>query len=278
MVNALIKKGTRYLANLAPKTRVGRYFLDEMIHFTMESSKEIRYNDCTLRFTVPNRLNRYRIETFSTKEPETLEWIDALPEGSVLWDIGANIGIYSCYAAKKRGCRIYAFEPSVFNLELLARNIYVNGLVDRVTIVPLPLSNVLQENTLNMTSKEWGGALSTFGETYGDDGKPLNKIFEFSSIGIPMDSTCRFLNIPERDFIKMDVDGIEHLILKGGISVLSRVKGIIIEVNEAFEAQNNNIDLSLHSAGLELKEKRHSELFENNMRFGRTYNQIWYRP
>jgi len=278
MVNALIKKGTRYLANLAPKTRVGRYFLDEMIHFTMESSKEIRYNDCTLRFTVPNRLNRYRIETFSTKEPETLEWIDALPEGSVLWDIGANIGIYSCYAAKKRGCRIYAFEPSVFNLELLARNIYVNGLVDRVTIVPLPLSNVLQENTLNMTSKEWGGALSTFGETYGDDGKPLNKIFEFSSIGIPMDSTCRFLNIPEPDFIKMDVDGIEHLILKGGISVLSRVKGIIIEVNEAFEAQNNNIDLSLHSAGLELKEKRHSELFENNMRFGRTYNQIWYRP
>ena len=108
-------------------------------------------------FVVPNVINHYRIDTFSTKEPETLEWIDKIPQGSVLWDIGSNIGLYSCYAAKARGCRVFAFEPSVFNLELLARNIFLNGLTDQVTIVPLPLSDALSFSTLNMSSTEWGG-------------------------------------------------------------------------------------------------------------------------
>ena len=58
-----------------------------------------------------------------------------MPEGSVVWDIGANVGLYSCYAAKHRGCRVFAFEPYVFNLEILARNIYLNQLSERVTIV-----------------------------------------------------------------------------------------------------------------------------------------------
>ena len=37
------------------------------------------------------------------------------------------------------------------------------------------------------------------------------------------------LNIPQPDYIKMDVDGIEHLILKGGISILDKVKGLLVE-------------------------------------------------
>ena len=59
----------------------------------------------------------------------------------------------------------FAFEPSVFNLELLARNIFGNDLVRQITIVPLPLSDTLAVNTLNMTSTEWGGALSSFGQS-----------------------------------------------------------------------------------------------------------------
>jgi len=97
------------------------------------------------------------MDTFSTKEPETLEWIDKIPQGSVIWDVGANIGLYTCYAAKARGCRVFAFEPSVFNLELLARNIFLNELTDRVTIIPTPLSNTLAFNALNMQTTEWGG-------------------------------------------------------------------------------------------------------------------------
>src|SRR6478609_10692627 len=46
-------------------------------------------------FYTPNALNLYRAKTFSTKEPEKLEWIDQYAkEGDTFFDIGANIGLY----------------------------------------------------------------------------------------------------------------------------------------------------------------------------------------
>ena len=96
----------------------------------MSTIRTVSYHGTQLAFCVPNGLNHIRVETFSTKEPETLAWIDAIAVDSVLWDVGANIGLYSCYAAKARHCRIIAFEPSVFNLELLARNVFLNHVTD----------------------------------------------------------------------------------------------------------------------------------------------------
>ena len=50
------------------------------------------------------------------------------------------MGLYSVYAAKKGKCTVCAFEPSVFNLELLARNMFLNDIQEQVTITPLSLS------------------------------------------------------------------------------------------------------------------------------------------
>ena len=122
----------------------------------MSRVKEVSNDGLILKFSVPNALNRYRVESFSTKEPETLEWIDRFPDDAVLWDIGANVGLYTIYAAKK-GIRVFAFEPSVFNLEVLARNIFINGVGNQVTIIPLPLSGQLIESSLKMTTTDWGG-------------------------------------------------------------------------------------------------------------------------
>ncbi|MEX2311782.1 MAG: hypothetical protein WD624_04920, partial [Rhodospirillales bacterium] len=36
-------------------------------------------------------------------EPETIRWLDSLPAGSVLWDIGANVGAFTVYAAIRCG-------------------------------------------------------------------------------------------------------------------------------------------------------------------------------
>ena len=131
----------------------------------MNQTKVIVHSGVKLIFAVPNNLSNYRADSFSTKEPETLEWIDSIPDGSVVWDIGANVGLYSCYAAKQ-GVKVFAFEPSVFNLEILSRNIFLNNLTEQVTIVPLPLSDKLTFSTLNMTNTDWGGALSTYGKEY----------------------------------------------------------------------------------------------------------------
>jgi hypothetical protein len=76
----------------------------------------------------------------------------------------------------------------------------------------------------------------------------------------------------------MDVDGIEHLILSGGQTVLQKTLGLIIEVNEDFDEQTLKVPKYCKEAGLVFKEKQHSVMFDNNERFGQTYNQIWYRP
>jgi FkbM family methyltransferase len=274
----LIKAIISNAVNLLAKVKVGRYAFDQILNSTMDSKITVIHRETKLTFATPNKLNHFRVGSFSTKEPETLEWIDSIPEGSVFWDIGANVGLYSCYAAKSRKCRVYSFEPSVFNLELLARNIYINGLVSQVVIVPLPLSDTLKSSTLNMTSTDWGGALSTFGEDYGDDGKILDKVFTFSTIGISIDQAVSLLKIPQPSHIKMDVDGLEHLILTGGRSVLEQVAELAIEVNEDFVEQAINVERHCRESGLVFKEKRHSTMFENNARFGKTYNQLWCRP
>ena len=238
--------------------KVGIYFVDQYLNRIMQKVHVVSHDGLALRFAAPNSLCDWRAQTFSSKEPETLEWIDSIPEGAVLWDVGANVGLYSVYAAKKRNCRVYSFEPSVFNLEQLARNIFLNSLTEKVCVVPLALSDRMGTSALHMTSTEWGGALSTFGEEFGWDGEKIRQVFQFQTVGLSMDDAVHRLSIPKPDFIKMDVDGLEHLILHGGSGVLSAIKGILIEVNDDFHEQAEGVQKLLATAGLVMKGKRHS--------------------
>jgi FkbM family methyltransferase len=279
MIKNAVKRLIETSVTLAGRTVPGRYFYQQVVSSAMGRTQAASHGGQDLLFAVPNDLNKYRASTFSTKEPETLEWIDKMPAGATLWDIGANVGLYSCYAARARDCRVFAFEPSVFNLELLARNIFLNRVTGRVTIVPLPLSGELAFSTLKMTTTDWGGALSTFGKDYGHDGLRIAEVFEFPTVGLSMVDAVRRLGIPQPDFIKMDVDGIEHLILQGGAEVLRAIKGILIEINDKFEEQANEASRYLREAGLALQAKRHADCFDHVEGAARhTYNQIWARP
>ena len=46
------------------------------------------------------------------------------------------------YVAKEMNSDVFSFEPSVFNLEVLAKNININKLNDKITILPISLSEV----------------------------------------------------------------------------------------------------------------------------------------
>ena len=250
--------------------------LEAVLHGGMEKTQEVSSRGVSLWFTVPNRINRFRASSFTAKEPETLDWIDQLPEGCKFWDIGANVGLYSIYAAKKKNCRVVAFEPSVFNLELLARNIFINELPDLVKIVPLALSEKVGMNFMRMTTTEWGGALSSFGQNFGWDGQTINEKFSFTTLGIGMDEAVSLLHLDPPDFIKMDVDGIEHIILRGGAQVLSGTRGILVEINDGFKAQAEEARRLLQGAGLTMKAKLHAPMIKQSA-FANTYNQIWIR-
>jgi hypothetical protein len=273
-----IKLLVNFFINLITKTRLGFYVLRILLDSAMGKFVEITHEGLSLKIVIPNTLCEWRAKTFSTKEPETLDWIDSFEERAVVWDIGANVGLYSMYAAKKRNCSVWSYEPSVFNLELLARNIFINGLHRQICILPFALSEHVGASAMRMTTTEWGGALSTFGKNLGWDGKEVHEIFEFKTIGFSMNDAKELLKIPQPDYIKMDVDGLEHFILKGGKSVLALVKGVLIEVNDDFNEQAEQCHKFLTQAGLVLQQKRQSDYIASNTAgFQNSYNQIWAR-
>ena len=93
-----------------------------------------------------------------------------------------------------------------------------------------------------------------------------------------MDQAIGLLCLPAPDFIKMDVDGIEHFLIQGGSKVLKEVQGILVEINDDFTEQAEVSSKLLREAGLTLLEKLHSDLIEQyTAGFQNTYNQIWGR-
>ncbi|MDO8871641.1 MAG: FkbM family methyltransferase [Methanoregula sp.] len=78
-----------------------------------------------IKFYCPSFTEQWLAETMFTKEPETIAWIDTLSLPSTFWDFGANVGIYSIYAAKK-GHFVVCFEPSSREFKILQRNIELN--------------------------------------------------------------------------------------------------------------------------------------------------------
>ena len=205
-----------------------------------------------------------------------MKWIEKFSENSTLWDIGANVGLYSCYAAKLKNINVYAFEPSIFNLEILTKNVFLNQLSNNVTIVPFPLTDKLKESEFKMTSADRGGSGSTFGEDYKYDGSKLKKEFNYKMLGLSMNDCVNILKMKQPDYIKIDVDGIEHLILEGGNQILKKTKSILVEVDESFITQVERTKKYLTEAGLKLIEKKHSDLIEKS-KFKSVFNQIWER-
>lgn len=250
--------------------KVGTYVLAAFVRQLMDASTKVAHGSTEMQFSTPNALARYRATSFSTKEPDTITWLDGIAKDAVLWDVGANVGLYSIYAAKRSSARVYAFEPSVFNLELLARNIFLNALQSNITIVPVALSDGIGPSLFKMSSTAWGGALSTFGQDFDQHGGKLNSVFEYQTMGMTMDEAVRLLGIPAPRFIKIDVDGIEHFILRGGAEVLKGVQSVMIEIDDGFVEQAEETARHLQNAGLSLLRKCGGDA-------GSQYNQWWVR-
>lgn len=269
-----LQQSIRWIVKKTSVSLVCTYVYEQLIEAMMQQVRVVNHRSCTMAFAAPNLLCLWRIRTFSTKEPDTLAWIDGIPEESVLWDIGANIGTFSIYAAMARKCTVFSFEPSVFNLELLARNIYLNNLQDRITIFPIALNDALGANAFRLSSTSLGGALSSFAHNVDANGGELVNIFEYRTIGMTMDDAVELIKIPLPNYVKIDVDGIEHLILSGGENVLSQVDGLLIELPGVWKQQTEVAEKYLRNAGLKLiSGHNYDPVLNPNV----SANQIWAR-
>ena len=239
------------LCNFVKSKKYGELTLQLISRFVVENTVSVLARDKTFKLTTGYPIVNYRNSTFASKEPETLNWIESFDHGSVLWDIGANIGLYSLYAATTRNCKVFAFEPSIFCIEHLARNVWLNELQHLITIVPNPLSAHSHSNLLTSRSRDYGDSSNSFGTIVGRDGTEIETNFEFNVIGTTIDESISKLNLPAPQHIKIDVDGIEPLILAGGVQTLKRVESVSVEV-PTYRGANEQVSELLTQAGLKL--------------------------
>ena len=109
-------------------------------------------------FYMPSQMTAMRFNTLFTKEPETISWIGGFVPGKVLVDIGANVGMYTIWAAKHRQMDVFAFEPEAQNYAVLNRNIRLNSLDDQVLAFPAAISDKPGFSVLNLGDLRTGGS------------------------------------------------------------------------------------------------------------------------
>ena len=78
--------------------------------------------------------------------------------------------------------------------------------------------------------------------------------------------------MPNPSYIKIDVDGLEHFIISGGRSIISKASEILLEVNDKFIDQNKKVNYFLNEAGFKLDKKVYAHPKTKGVA-----NQIWIR-
>ncbi len=210
----------------------------------------------SIRVAVDHWRTLMRAKTYSIKEPDTLNWLDSFEPDSCYFDLGANIGQYSLYPAKKYGekVRVYAFEPQGLNYYSLNRNIYLNKLEKNITAYCVAVSGESGFSQLYIPKFIPGGNRSQFGkEDLKNMKRPASHIQ--GMFGVTLDDLCEKWGFPYPNYIKIDVDGIEIAILKGAEKVLRNpaLKSITVELGTV-EEQQEAVSL-LEQAGFKVKFK-----------------------
>ena len=125
-----------------------------------------------------------------------------------------------------------------------------------------------------MSNTNIGHANSSFGTNLGFDGKPFKVKFEYSTVSIKLNDAINIFNIKFPDYIKIDVDGIEHLVLSGGIEILKNAKEILIELPGVWDEQTNTSNKLLIESGHTLVKDHKFDPVTNPTSVA---NQIWKR-
>jgi len=138
--------------------------------------------------------------------------------GSVILDVGANFGYYSLkLASALRGeGRVFAFEPSSAIFSRLEQNIRLNCLESLVTAIRSGLSDDVGFAHLEQCEANSGAA------TLSMEGKGERIVLD------TLDNFCETQKISKFNLIKIDVEGNELRVLRGGTRVFASHKPIIM--------------------------------------------------
>ncbi|MBT7557775.1 FkbM family methyltransferase [Candidatus Woesearchaeota archaeon] len=216
---------------------------------------DVEFNGVRVSFFVLGQYSEFRIRTILTKEPETVNMLSTLLPSDCYWDIGANIGLYSLLAAST-GANVISVEPSPSNFYLLMKNIELNK-YENILALPIGLSdhNGMQIWSPNL---EIAHADNQINDT-------SDKIKNNAGLIVrSIDSLISDDNISTPTHMKIDVDGIEDLILLGGQKILKNKKLRFIQV-EVDESSPSAVEITKYITSLGFSDPitRHPPYYDN---------------
>ena len=156
--------------------------------------------------------------------------IDFMNEGETFIDVGANIGTYSLLAGKLCNAKVIAFEPIGESYKRLKNNIKINSLEDKIDARKICLGE--KPGQLIMSSSR----------------NTQNSVIDKDIESIPHETVeastlDKEVYSDNPTFIKIDVEGFESSVIKGGEKLLSSesLEIVIIET-----CRGDEIDESYH--------------------------------
>lgn len=202
---------------------------------------------------------------FCLNEHENIEFIvSRLEPGDVFWDVGAHLGVFTCFVEayrEKEGWtgQTVAFEPNGEAVRLLRRNLRKNGL--SASIQEIALSDRSEEVKLPRERQhdfEGGLRLRRDCASEGpDDQLTAKRAEELIETGL----------LPEPDLMKIDVEGWEKKVLDGFGDLLNP-RVLMVEVHQGVDSDTDG--------GASLLERLRNEgfsLLKSNTRKDETF--LW---
>lgn len=211
-------------------------------------------------------MEKYRERTFWDKEPETIEWIRSFRPSDVFFDVGANVGVYSLFAASLYpDMRIFSFEPMRKNFEALEDNAKMNGFKN---IYPMRCAVGRQYAIVAFMADDKEAGASG-GQMIDRPDGPKIEVLSIDGLcyGKHAQKHTSFDKFPMPDHIKVDIDGQEMEVVEGMKRVLLHVKSVLIEVSshskqqviDVMEASGLNMNSPLNGMIPHSRERRARE-------------------
>ena len=210
-----------------------------------DEAYEVRTPHGGFAIRVGNGVELWRAATLRTKEPDTIAWLDeTLGAGDVFWDVGANIGGYTLWAAHlRRGVRVVAVEPDPITAARLVQNIAINEFADAV---PLPVALGRDEFAAVAFRRRGLAAAVASPDPVGRAGRDGD--ITLMCVTTTLDSLVAGPRaLPAPTHLKVDVDGAELDVLAGAAGALGAMRHALVEVADT---QFAAVDDCLRRAGL----------------------------
>ena len=192
---------------------------------------EIKTKRGNIKLICRDRREVHYVKHFFDREPDTLNWIEEFAESSIFWDVGANTGIYSIYAALGANVKVFAFEPASASYASLCNNIAVNFLDGDIISLCMGFFDSTELTKLSMEEAEAGGAMHGFSAL---DSRVITENQSFvsqSALAFSIDDFIKIYNLSSPNYLKIDVDGVEDRILSGASKTLQseNLRSVLIE-------------------------------------------------